>query len=92
MIVRIMGEGQLRLPDEAMERLNALDDAVERAVDGGDEATFRDALHQLLAGVREAGAPVEDDFLHDSDLILPPGDATIEEVRALLEDDGLIPG
>jgi hypothetical protein len=30
--------------------------------------------------------------LHDSDLILPPSDSTIEEVRELLGDDGLIPG
>ena len=28
----------------------------------------------------------------DSDLILPPADATLEEVRDLLSDDGLIPG
>ena len=28
----------------------------------------------------------------DSDLILPPSDATIDEVRELLSDDGLIPG
>ena len=32
MIVRIMGEGQFELPDEAMERLNELDDAVESEV------------------------------------------------------------
>jgi hypothetical protein len=35
-----------------------------------------------------------DDTLHDSDLILPPADATLDEVRALLADtdEGLIPG
>ena len=30
--------------------------------------------------------------LEDSDLILPPSDATLEEVRELLSDEGLIPG
>jgi hypothetical protein len=33
-----------------------------------------------------------DDTLQDSDLILPPSDATLDEVRQLLADDGLIPG
>jgi hypothetical protein len=32
------------------------------------------------------------DALDESDLILPPPDATIDEVRELLSDDGLIPG
>lgn len=92
MIVRIMGEGQLELPDSALEELNALDATVESAVEADDQAAFASALEQLLAAVRAAGTPVPDDFLHDSDLILPPSDATIAEVRAILEDDGLIPG
>jgi hypothetical protein len=92
MIVRIMGEGQLELADEHVERLNELDAAVEQAVDSGDEAHFAGALAELLDDVRRVGVPVSEDFLHDSDLILPPSDATLEEVRELLGDDGLIPG
>jgi hypothetical protein len=34
---------------------------------------------------------VPDDALVDSDLILPPSDASLEEVRGLLGDEGLIP-
>lgn len=92
MIVRIMGEGQLEVSEEHVEQLNELDAAVEKAVDTGDQAHFDDALAALLDGVRRVGTPVDEDFLHDSDLILPPGDATLEDVRALLGDDGLIPG
>ncbi len=92
MIVRIMGEGQLEVPDDRLDALNALDQAVESAVEAGDEAAFASSLAALLDGVRRSGTPVADDFLDDSDLILPPADATIEEVRELLEDDGLIPG
>ena len=92
MIVRIMGEGQLELPESALEELNALDAAVENAVEGGDVDTFTTALAELLTSVRRLGSPVPEDFLHDSDLILPPADASIDEVRAMLSDDGLIPG
>lgn len=92
MIVRILGEGQLTLADDQMERLNELDSAVEAAVEAGDEEKFRTALDALLAGVREAGEPLPDDSLEDSDLILPPSDASLEEVREMLADDGLIPG
>lgn len=92
MIVRILGEGQLEVADDQLDTLNALDGAVEAAVESGDEAAFADALAALLDGVRRAGQPLPDESLDDSDLILPPSDATIDEVRALLEDDGLIPG
>jgi hypothetical protein len=94
MIVRILGEGQYDVSDEALERLNELDAAVESAVDAGDEAAFGTALAALLDGVRTVGVAHDVDSLDESDLILPPSDATIDEVRALLADadDGLIPG
>ena len=92
MIVRILGEGQWELSDEQLSSLNELDSAVESAVDGGDEDTFRGSLETLLDAVRSTGVPLPDESLEDSDLILPPSDATIDEVRELLNDDGLIPG
>ena len=92
MIVRILGEGQYDLDDHALDALNGLDTQIERAIEAGDEELFRTALSGLLAAVRSSGTHHEDDSLDESDLILPPPDATIDEVRDLLGDDGLIPG
>jgi hypothetical protein len=91
-IVRILGEGQLDVDDAALEELNGLDAALESAVDAGDEATFGAALGALLDAVRRLGTPHADDSLDQSDLILPPADASIDDVREMLNDDGLIPG
>jgi hypothetical protein len=91
-IVRILGEGQLEVPDAELERLNELDASLQKAVESGDEDGFRTALTALVEGVRSAGTPLPDDSLSDSDFILPPADGTLDEVRALLNDDGLIPG
>jgi hypothetical protein len=94
MIVRILGEGQYDVSDDAMGRLNELDATVEAAVESGDKESFNKALAALLDGVRTAGVPRDADSLDESDLILPPADATIDEVKALLveSDEGLIPG
>ena len=92
MIVRILGEGQLDLPDDRLDRLNALDDDLVRAIDEGDESSFARALGSLLDEVRSSGAPVPDDYLGPSELVLPAPDATLGEVRDLLTDEGLIPG
>jgi hypothetical protein len=92
MIVRILGEGQWDVSEEHLAKLNQLDDEVEAAVENGDQVTFSHSLDALLEAVRTHGNRLPDDVLHDSDLILPPADATLEEVRDLLSDEGLIPG
>lgn len=92
MIVRILGEGQLDVPDAQVDALNALDDELQVGLDAGDEARFRTALNSLLARVKDMGDPVPDDALVPSDLVLPGPDASMDEVRALLGEEGLIPG
>lgn len=92
MIVRILGEGQFDLSDDAITALNELDASVESAIDDGDEAAFRSALTALLEGVRTAGVPRDAGALDASDLILPMSDATLAEVKDMLSGDGLIPG
>jgi hypothetical protein len=92
MIVRILGEGQLRVDDSTSAELNSLDAELEKAVNSGDEPAFRSALLALLNRVRELGTPLAADFLEPSDSILPRADADLDEVRSLLTDEGYIPG
>lgn len=92
MIVRIMGEGQVRLDDSHLAELNRLDDELLAEIQNGDGPGFRRTLAALLTRVRDLGTPLPDDALEPSELILPSPDATLEEVRELLSDDGLIPG
>jgi len=91
-IVRISGEGQFSVDDAATADLNRLDSELEAAVDRNDEAAFTAALHGLLDEVRAQGSPLPADTLEPSDLILPPQDASMNEVREMLTDEGLIPG
>lgn len=92
MIVRILGEGQLEVSDADLAALNALDDDLMHAVDGGDHEVFETALAALLAKAREVGKPLPDDAIVPSELVLPSPDASLPEVKALLTDEGLIPG
>ncbi len=92
MIVRILGEGQYDVADDVVAALNERDAAVEAAIAADDEAAFASALAALLGAVRSAGTLHAVDSLDESDAILPPGDASLAEVKAMLDDDGLIPG
>ena len=91
MIVRIMGEGQVRLDDSHFAELNRLDDELLAELETGDETGFRRTLTALLEAVRTLGTPLPPDSLEPSQLILPSPDASIAEVKAMLDEDGLIP-
>jgi hypothetical protein len=92
MIVRILGEGQLDVPDGALDELNELDGELQQACEAGDEPAFHLALGALLARVRERGSAVADDHLGPSELVFPSADASLAEVAELLGEEGLIPG
>ncbi len=91
MIIRIFGEGQYELPEQALAQLNELDADAESAVSAGDEQRFHDAYDRLLEHIRNEGTPLADD-LRPSDLLLPPADSSVVEVARELQARELIPG
>jgi hypothetical protein len=90
-IVRLMGEGQYRVDDALLARLNELDDEVARAVSSSDERALWSGLQALADAVRENGEKLADDDLSPSDAIVPPEDLSLEEAQELLTGEGLIP-
>jgi hypothetical protein len=91
-IVRILGEGQFDVPDHALDSLNELDDRLIKSVESNDTDGFVAALSELLSAVKAKATPHPPDSLDPSDIVLPGTDSSIEEVRELLGDEGLIPG
>lgn len=95
MIIRILGLGQWTMDPDDLIGLNGVDEAVEQSVATEDREGLRAALEKLVAGVKEFGTEVPDDVIVESDLVLPDIDATIEEVRSLLDSTqefyGLLP-
>ena len=80
------------MSDDSLLELNELDDVLIAAVEKGDEGQFQKALGELVNKVRAVGKPVADDYIGPSEFILPGADATLDEVRDLLSDEGLITG
>jgi hypothetical protein len=86
-----MGEGQYRVPDDAVERLNQLDDDAHAAVEGEDEPKLDGLLDQMWELVKSEGERLADDDLSSSDGVVPPSDLTLEETKRLFSHEGLIP-
>jgi len=90
-IVRIATDSQYRLPDDAAQELNELDNAVVAAVEADDEDAFHEAFEQMLELVRRKGEALDGDELEESDVILPPPDLTFVEAAVEFTGEGLIP-
>jgi hypothetical protein len=90
-IVRLMGEGQYRLDEDAVGRLNELDDRAQEALDRDDEGELDRYLEEMAACVKRSGERLPDDDLSPSDAIVPPSDMTLAETKMFFSDEGLIP-
>jgi hypothetical protein len=90
-IVRILGVGQFRLDKDAYAAANAIDDRVQAALDAGDDEAFHEALLELAATIERAGSPLPAEEFVGSDAVVPGPDTTLEEARAMLSSEGLIP-
>ena len=91
MIVRLMGEGQYRVDDSLLARLQELDDRATAAAEADDEEAVDHALEEMFELVKSQGTPLADDELHPSDVLIPPSDLTLEETKELMTDEGFIP-
>lgn len=96
MIIRVLNLGQFRFDESHMDDLNACDDAVETAMQTGDQEALTRALKMLIDEIQNLGEALPIDSLEESDLIIPGADATIADVQALLSgaesEEGFIPG
>ena len=92
MIVRVLGsEGQFRLDDAAFASVSEIDDRLQAAAEAGDEVGFATALAQLIGAIHEKGDPLPIDELVGSDAVVPAEGTSLEEAKALLSPEGLIP-
>jgi hypothetical protein len=90
-IVRILSEGQFRLPDDVPNQLNELDNQAVSAVEAGDEARFHELFDKMIQLVHSQGEEVGDDELVTAEIIIPPRDLTFEEAKGEFTGEGIIP-
>lgn len=90
MIVRVMGEGQFRVSEDLIDKLNAIDNAVVKHVDAGDEAGYRAELARLIGAIKSSGEPLDPVEIIQSDIIVPPADMSMEEAKQVFHGKGLI--
>jgi hypothetical protein len=90
MIVRIATEGQYRIAEGQLDRLQELDAELVAAAAAEDAPRFESRFAALLEFVR-TGEVLDDAHLGPSDAILPPPGSSLAEVTGEFSTEGLIP-
>ena len=91
MIVRILTEGQYRLPGSFIDQLNEIDNKIVDVVEQENEAEFQKLLSEMLDLVRNNSNEVGMDELVESDIVLPEPDITLIEAEELFTGEGIVP-
>ena len=86
MIIRILGEGQFRLDDSQVGKVNKIDNQIVDHVQKGNKAEFLRDLARLISTVKELGEPLDPVEIMPSDIIIPPRDLSLEEARKVFCD------
>jgi hypothetical protein len=92
MIIRILGEGQFRLDDGLVQRINKIDNQIVDHVSKGKKAEYVQDLANLISTIKELAEPVDPVEILPSDIIIPPSDLSFEDARKVFCDEGLIKG
>lgn len=92
MIIRILGEGQYRLDDSFVQKINKIDNQIVDHVSKIKKAEYFRDLANLIATIKELAEPVDPVEILPSDIIIPPSDLSFEEARKVFCDEGLIKG
>jgi len=92
MIIRILGEGQFRLDDGLVQKINKIDNQIVDHVSKGKKTEYVQDLANLISTIKELAEPVDPEEILPSDIIIPPSDLSFEEARKVFCDEGLIKG
>ena len=92
MIIRILGEGQFRLDDNLLDRVNKIDNKIVNHVSQGNKIEFARDLANLISTVKELAQPLDPAEILPSDIIIPQFDMSFEEARQVFCGEGLIKG
>jgi phage shock protein A len=92
LVVRVQGSGQYHLAQPEVDDLQRLDQQLTEAVQASDDQRVHTLLSQMIELAQTRGRAIEPGEVVTSETILPPATISLEEVQALMHQDGLVEG
>jgi hypothetical protein len=93
-IVRIMGQGQFKINEDIVKRINEMDDTIVQILQNeskSDDQKYRAKITEIVETITSEGQKLEDKELVESDIIVPDTDISIDEAKKVFQGQGVIP-
>jgi hypothetical protein len=93
-IVRIMGQGQFRINEDTVKKINEIDDAIVQTLQNeskADDQEYRTKVAEIVQTIKSKGEKLEDKELIESDIIVPDRDISIDEAKKVFQGEEIIP-
>jgi hypothetical protein len=93
-IVRIMGQGQFRINEDTVKKINEIDDAIVQILQNeskADDQECRAKVAEIVQTIKSKSQKLEDKELIESDIIVPDTDISIDEAKKVFQGEGIIP-
>jgi hypothetical protein len=93
-IVRIMGQGQFKINEDIVKRINEIDDTIVQILQNeskSDDQKYRAKITDIVETITSKGQKLEDKELVESDIIVPDTDISIDEAKKVFQGQGVIP-
>jgi len=92
-IVRIMGQGQFKINEDIVKRINEVDDTIVQILQNeskSDDQNYRAKITEIVETITSEGQKLEDKELVESDIIVPDTDISIDEAKKVFQGQGVI--
>ena len=92
-IVRIMGQGQFKINEDIVKRINEIDDTIVQILQNeskSDDQKYRAKITEIVETITSEGQKLEDKELVESDIIVPDTDISIDEAKKVFQGQGVI--
>jgi PspA-Associated protein len=93
-VVRIMGQGQFKVSEDTVKKINEVDDAIVQILQNEsktDDQEFRTKITKIVQTITSEGQKLDDKELVESDIIVPDTDTSIDEAKKVFQGEGIIP-
>ena len=93
-VVRIMGQGQFKVGEGTVKKINKVDDAIVQILQNeskADDQEFRTKVTEIVQTITLEGQKLDDKELIESDIIVPDIDISIDQAKRVFQGEGIIP-
>ncbi|OYT61605.1 hypothetical protein B6U67_05645 [Methanosarcinales archaeon ex4484_138] len=75
---------------ENFQKTYPIDNQLVTIVQNNDQENFQKTYPKLIQYVQKHGTPLPDDEIHESQIIIPPDDLTLEEAKKIFTGEGIL--